>query len=154
MHEQFTHPSYDEIHEACVKVLVPQISRGAMAQTPTRILGLSRGGMIPATIVSHAFGDMPVTPVAYSAKNGQGSGKNDNLMPEVDDEVLLIVDDICDSGLTMLEVYSGYNMRGHTCLTAVLYYKEIPHGPIVPHFQWRIIPHDAPWIIFPWEAVD
>ena len=62
---------------------------------------------------------------------------------------ILIVDDIADSGHTLKEVAESYLQHGCIVTTAVLYSKE--GSAITPDIVWQSIPHDAPWIIFPWE---
>ena len=89
------------------------------------IHGLKRGGLIPAVMISHTLGLKYVdTPQHY-----------DNC---------LIVDDICDSGVT-LEKWNKY-------ITAVLHYK--PHTScVVPTIH--AFPHEGDeWIIYPWERDD
>ena len=65
----------------------------------TKIHGLSRGGLIPAVLLSHKL-SIPYT---------------DSI-----DENTLVVDDICDSGETLVNLISTINVK-----TAVLHYKPI-----------------------------
>ena len=88
--------------------------------------GLKRGGLIPAVMVSHTLGlEYVDTPHFYH-------------------ENCLIVDDICDSGVT-LEKWDDH-------ITAVLHYK--PHTSCVEptiHASKHI---GDEWIIYPWERDD
>ena len=152
------YPSYAAIHNACIEVFAPHIKECDC--NIEYVVGLTRGGLIPAAILSHLMGDIPMIPVSYSSKNGKGDDKaHNNVLPEIGKykgfgmsrSDILIVDDICDSGKTLHEVYSHYVMLGHQVFTAVLYYKEIPNGPIVPNVYWEKIPEDAGWVHFPWE---
>lgn len=143
-----THPSYDQIHEGCM----------AFAQTydaPDIILGLMRGGMPNAIILSHIYGDVEMLAVDYSSKKGKGenAGNHVNSLPDLRPEVrrVLIVDDICDSGHTMAEVVKAYESRGYEVDCYVSYLKE---GSVF----WRTdhtykIPADSDWIVFPWEDI-
>lgn len=162
-HYVLTHPSYGNIHKACKEVFIPAIDN--LEHKPDFIVGLSRGGLIPATVLSHMT-DIPLFPVKYSSKSGNGDNKNhDNELPAIapwfsKDELgepllnvptLLIMDDISDSGNTLREVSDHYRSKGHRVYTAALYYKELTNAVIVPDIIWNTIPEDFDWIIFPWE---
>ena len=89
------------------------------------IHGLSRGGLIPAVMLSHKL-DIPYI-------NHPSSFPKENV---------LIVDDIADSGLT-LDRWKNYQ-------TAVLHYK--PHtSKIVPDI-WATKHTGDEWVIYPWEC--
>lgn len=146
-----THPTYDELHLASW-TLVDRIREANL--DVDIVVGLVRGGTIPATIISHAL-DVPMTAIHYSSKDGAGDNKNHcNDLPSLPCNTnVLIVDDICDSGKTLQEVvhhYTEVTQIKHVIHTAVLYYKDLPNG-FVPDFYWHKIPEDSPWIIFPFE---
>ena len=89
------------------------------------IHGLSRGGLIPAVMLSHKL-NISYTPY-----------------PELfDPSKTLIIDDIADSGKT-LQRYKEYQ-------TAVLHYK--PHtSSFVPDI-WATKHTGDEWVIYPWES--
>ena len=91
------------------------------------IHGLSRGGLIPAVMLSHKLN------IAYTPH------------PELFAPwQVLVVDDIADSGKT-LQRYKEYQ-------TAVLHYK--PHtSSFVPDI-WATKHEGDEWIIYPWEKED
>lgn len=117
---------------------------------PMAIIGLARGGLVPAVIMSHLL-QVKMFPVSYSSKKGNGEYKEyENRLPTFPITWdLLIVDDICDTGYTMREVAHTYKESGHNVRTAVLYYKE--GSVFLPDFIWQSLPLDANWIEFPWE---
>ncbi len=90
------------------------------------IYGLSRGGLIPAVMLSH------ITGIPYS-KTPTTHGKE-----------CLIVDDICDSGKTLSEWHDHH--------TAVLYHK--PHTACTTPDIWGELYIGNSWIIYPWEKKD
>jgi len=143
------HPSYNEIHDACVE------AKEMFAHYKFEfhhIAGVSRGGMLPAVILSHLL-NLPLTPVSYSSKTGKGDDKNHvNQLPTIDAHNILIVDDICDSGNTLYELSNHYATTGSFVYTFALYYKSHKTPAIIPDFKWRTIPEDADWIIFPYET--
>ena len=155
-------PSWNSIQIACQDVFAPAIKE--LPHDIDYIVGLSRGGLIPAVILSHLT-DIPLFPVKYSSKSGNGDNKNhDNELPlppvdyvsgshePVQYPTLLVVDDISDSGLTLREVVDCYRSEGHVVYSASLYYKELSEPVITPDIIWRTIPEDGPWILFPWES--
>jgi xanthine phosphoribosyltransferase len=114
-----------------------------------RIVGISRGGLIPAVHLSHDT-DIPMTPVSYSSKEGNGDNKNhDNVLPEIEETRILLVDDIADYGHTLNELKDHYNMQGHNVQTCAVVAKD--HSVIIPDYTWKILPSESGWVIFPWE---
>lgn len=89
------------------------------------INGLARGGLIPAVMLSHRLG------IPFTNEDNDTEG------------YLLIVDDICDSGETLIP-YSNYDY----ILTATLHYKT--SACVEPDFWWRLAPENE-WIVYPWE---
>ena len=148
MSDIITHPTYDQLHEGCVVLASHITSAGEM---PDLIIGLVRGGMLPAKILSNLL-NIPMVAVHYSSASGAGDDKNHcNEIPELQAKNILIVDDICDTGHTLQEVFGELTRRKQYCRSAVLYYKE-GMGGHSPEFYWNTIPKDSPWIIFPWEV--
>ena len=84
------------------------------------IYGIPRGGLIPAVMLSHKLG------IPISKKITLTS---------------LIVDDICDSGVTLKE-WEEYT-------TAVLLFK--PHTSFVVPTLYGSTHNSDEWIVFPWE---
>lgn len=145
------YPSWHDVEKGCALLVNQTLKERTKIDL---IVGLTRGGLVPAVIMSHIL-DVPVVPVSYSSKGGRGDGAYVNELPILkrsDDTrpALLVVDDICDSGNTMLEVSHHYSTNGHFVLTASLYCKE--NSLIRPDYVWKEIPEDAPWIEFPWEC--
>jgi hypoxanthine phosphoribosyltransferase len=87
------------------------------------IFGMPRGGLIPAVMLSHKL-NIPLF------KFGM-----------VLDSKVLIIDDICDSGLTLHK----YNVP-----TATIHTKET--ASIQPTFYYEVV--DKDWIVYPWERAD
>ena len=87
------------------------------------IYGMPRGGLIPAVMLSHKL-DIPLLKVGMVLNNK-----------------VLIIDDICDSGLTLHK----YNLP-----TATIHTKET--ASVQPTFHYEMI--DKDWIVYPWERAD
>ena len=143
-----THPTYGNIETACVSVIQQLDAKGIR---PTKIVALSRGGLMLGVILSHNL-SVPMVPVQYSSKAGKGDDKNHtNQLPIIKDETILVVDDIADSGHSLQEVcefYEGFGL-GNEVFSASMYLKEgSVHTPTV---HWHDLKKDGPFIHFPWE---
>lgn len=91
------------------------------------ITGLPRGGLIPAVLVSHKLD------ITY---------KSLNLSKAITEGKYLLIDDIADSGETLVDKrYDGY-------IKATLHYKK--HSLIKPDYYAREIPNEV-WLVYPWE---
>lgn len=139
-------PSYSDIDTACYTINLNFKFQSAIQKIDC-IVGVIRGGLIPATILSHMM-DVPLAAISYSSKEGMGGGKNTNILPHLNYENILFVDDICDSGKTLKEICDHYN-KVSNCYTAVMYKKA--GSVFVPDFYRWEIPQDFPYIEFPWE---
>lgn len=147
----FVSPSYNDIHNACVDIVRDVKRTGKPVEL---VLGIARGGLMPAVILSHML-EVPMKSVSYSSKSGKGDNKNhDNVLPTLSDVkgTILVVDDICDSGQTLREIVDHFQAQGLSVLTATLFYKVHENQTFIPlDFFWRKILPDAGWITFPFE---
>ncbi len=142
------HPSWGQIDKACALLANQIIRYEGGEEPPTVVVGLARGGLVPAIIISHIL-EIPMIPVSYSSQRGNGEYKQyANVLPEIPFNNILVVDDIVDSGYTMKEIVEYYG-EDHYVRAAALYYKE--GAQIRPTFAWQTIPADSQWIVFPWE---
>jgi hypoxanthine phosphoribosyltransferase len=116
--------NWDEI-EDLVKILAEKI-KTEQPQIDS-IMGLPRGGLIPAVMLSHKL-NLPL--VSTPSKR------------------TLIVDDICDSGDTFMKLIKEYPLN----LFACLHYKSHT-SRFIPEI-WAIEHTDDRWIIYPWERHD
>jgi hypothetical protein len=116
--------------------------------SPDFVLGIARGGLVPAVRISHLLGcGFRVIQVLHYLKSRRlarprlisGSGRLSG--------GVLVVDDVADTGET-LEFAVRYARRrgGREVRTATLGYK--PHSKFVPdYFVFRT----SRWVVFPWE---
>ena len=128
---------------------------------PTMIVGIMRGGMIPAIIISHLM-NVPIMSLNWSKRDFN----NRDFGTYLDDivkvacstkERFLIVDDIVDSGVTFAELKSYANN-----FTSDLYWKKfikfssliynLDQDTTVDFYSRKISrAEESRWYNFPWE---
>jgi len=149
-------PSWSDVKTGC-GMLHSQYQSTYLGD-PDCIVGLTRGGLIPGTIVSHLF-DIPMIPVCYTSSVGNGSKTMyaDKELQPIDLEpidranlIVYIIDEICDTGNTLHEVSSYYLSLDYTVMTGVLHHKlDSVHYPT---FAWQVLTKTDPWVVYPWEV--
>jgi len=113
---------------------------------PDIILGISRGGLIPATMLSYMLKVKKLSSVQvihYDDNENELQLKITEKL-SIDSANILVVDDIVDSGKTLKLVKE--KLKSKNVKTAVIYYKI--WSTITPDFYAR---KTTNWIIFPWE---
>ena len=120
------------------------------------VVGISRGGLIPALLMSQSW-NVPLDVIvvsSYSKENKQTQlkiGKPSYLcFPDINkDSKILIVDDLVDSGKTMQTVVDLYRKKGFKNIkTAVLIYKR--SSKFDPDY-FAAGADENTWIEFPYE---
>ena len=123
---------------------------------PSLIVGISRGGLVPARIASDFFGrDIRLTIVKvefYSdiAKTQREPVISEGLRVGVEGERVLLVDDVADTGKSLALVNSLLKERGSKEVKILTLYKK-PWTIIDPDYYAR---ETEAWIIFPWEVLE
>ena len=123
------------------------------------VVGISRGGIIPALFMSHTWNiplDVIVTS-SYTKENKQSKlkiGKPSYLcfLDITKESRILIVDELVDSGKTMKAVVNLYKKKGFKNIrTGVLFYKE--NSKFDPDY-FAANEDKNTWIKFPYEKED
>jgi len=125
---------------------------------PNAIVGVGRGGLIPAVLMAYKFNVKPFfnyTIQSYTDDNLHTSGFVAFQDPGVDicnykSKNVLVVDDLSDTGDTLLHIvdllkhqYGLENIR-----VATLCIKE--DTKFIPDYYAEKFPSDC-WLVFPWE---
>jgi len=97
------------------------------------VAGIPRGGLIPAVMISHAFG---IKYISYSSAK---------MLPGDLRKKTLVVDDISDTGVTIAEADKLKFITATLCLRQ--------GTKTVPYFSGEHI-NDDRWLVFPWEKLD
>ena len=154
--------TWHDVLELCDK-LVDSINESNFK--PKHIVGLSRGGLIPATIIANQLRVREVYVHGYHSYDDQTNMRDpDNphgvmyqdvvpdLMRNCQGREVLIVDDLCDEGITMLGLLRRLEKKfadgAVKVKCAALYCKQ--HSKFQPIYTGERVGND--WLVFPWET--
>ena len=123
------------------------------------IIGVSRGGLVPATMLSYATG-IPMRTIEIKTRDKAGNQvrPTTNYSDDVSDIMyqtennILFVEDIIDSGLTLSVIDSIMKYRNTEYDYATVVYNSVLKSKS-PTFYYTMIDRDyyKDWIIFPWD---
>ena len=139
----------------------------SVTYTPDHVIGLARGGLVPATILSNNLGVRTVISHGYHSyddetqtrdyRNPHGVMYQDgiiDLRKGLTGRNILIVDDLCDYGITMAGLVDRLKSKFHHGIlevrTAVLFCKR--RSTYQPDYVGEYVDND--WISFPWEKAE
>jgi len=139
--------SFDEI-----AVMSRLMASRAKEHNFTHIIGIARGGLVPATVISYAL-DLPLITCSVSSYNGNEKNKlhiNQDLRLSqfTEDSNLLVVDDICDTGETIQWLCNRLTLASIKHKKACIFTKS-KHTEYLNYYG-SVVP-DNKWIVFPWE---
>ncbi|GAB6148404.1 hypothetical protein JCM10135_09460 [Stetteria hydrogenophila] len=146
---ELLHVSWDDIEET-VSDVARKIEESGFR--PHVIVGVMRGGVVPARLIADALGVMEIGIMEVKLYKGVGvRGSKPYLKRPLIEDVLnkdvLVVDDVSDSGLTLQLAVNVVSLHGARRIkTATLYIK--PWTKLVPDYYSR---STDKWVVFPWE---
>ena len=149
-HEKGFHVSWDQIHRDARALAWRLDGKGPDGGAWKAVVGITRGGLVPAMIVARELDIRVVDTVSVKSYNhqSQGAAAIVTKAPQADlmgdGTGILIVDDLVDSGKTLELVRSLYP-KAHF---ATVYAK--PKGkPMVDSYITEV--SQDTWIFFPWD---
>ena len=134
--------------------LSKSIARAVKKDKVTHVLGLARGGLVPATIISYK---LKVPLLSYAVSTYKDTTKTNELKVVQDvnfsslakGSKLLVVDDICDSGDTIKFIKKQIKkVDGITAIYSTLFTKKKTKR-LLNHYG--VVVSGDTWIDFPWE---
>ncbi|MGJ3626266.1 phosphoribosyltransferase [Sphingomonas sp. MMS24-JH45] len=140
---------------AMIRTLADRIA--ADPSPPTLLVGIGRGGLVPAVYLSHATG-LPMRSIDYSAQDASlAAGAIAPLVGLAQaGERLLFVDDINNSGRTILQLRALFDHEGVDA-------SAVPFATLINNSRSAARVYHAArtidratckdWFVFPWEAM-
>ena len=124
---------------------------------PTFLVGVGRGGLVPAAYLSHRTGLQMLSVDHSSGERGFGDELLDKLAAKIRAGArILIVDDINDSGTTInyLRVAIEAKVDDPDALRVAVLIHNVRSKARVDYYGSEIDRgRDKKWYVFPWEAV-
>jgi len=128
----------------------------AAGSRPEAIVGLTRGGWVPARLLGDRLGIHRLVSLRVqhwgvtAARDGQAR-LTEGLSGEVGGEAVLVVDDITDTGES-LRLASEHVRAARPRSLETAAFVHIAHAKFVPTYYAEEIPRDAwVWVVFPWN---
>lgn len=123
---------------------------------PDYIVGVKRGGLIPAIRLSHIF-NKPLIMMSCQLRDSKDKEVRLYEVEEIpNNKNILIVDDICDSGITMSQIMIQFfsNLFAPENIKTCSLIFNTSQNFIVDYYAQEIDrTKDERWIIFPWEKL-
>jgi len=119
---------------------------------PDVIVGISRGGLVPARILSDMLDNknLAILGIIFYKKVGERTESpqiTQDLTKDIKGKKVLVVDDVSDTGKSLIVAKDYITNKGASEIkVATLHYK--PHSKLKPDYYIRTT--DA-WIVYPWE---
>ena len=145
----FEIPSWDQTYSLLLE-LANAVQKSGF--NPDVIVGISRGGWIPARIISDLLENPKLANITVEFYLGVAKTKLKPVITQpisvsVENKKVLIVDDLADTGKSLRLVISHLSAKGASEIKiATIFYK--PWSSIVPHYYQK---ETQSWIVFPWD---
>lgn len=120
------------------------------------VLGIARGGLVPAVELSH-FLKKPLHILNWQTRDGTPpTSIPTDIYLAIKDSKILLVDDICDSGETLHQIFeAGLGQYIKNVDVAVIHYNEAETLFVPDYYSIKINKVENPaWIVYPWEKQD
>ena len=141
--------SWDEIYEMLVE-LGNKIKKSSFE--PDLIVGVSRGGWIPARIISDLLENPELANIKVEFYQGIAETKLEPVITQpisvaIEGKEVLVLDDITDTGKSLHLIKTKLVAEGVADIKiATIYFK--PWSIIVPDYYIHVT---KDWVVFPWE---
>lgn len=147
---EFEVPSWEKIHTMLLH-LAQRIRKSGFE--PDVIVGVCRGGWLPARVLSDLLGNPQIASVKTEFYLGVAERKNkpritQHVSVSVLGKKVLVVDDVIDTGQSLRLVKSHVRKLGATEVRVVTLYHK-PWSKTTPDYYQK---RTSKWIVFPWET--
>ena len=130
----------------CMNKLIREIN--LYGSKPDMIIGIQRGGLIPAVHLSHYY-DIPLQTMTVSFRD-QSNVVGFDVLAKVDPNIkTLIIDDINDSGKTFNYIKERNKNNKNIVYCSLV--DNLNSDFQVNYFGIEIDKKEEQWVVFPWE---
>lgn len=134
--------SYDQVIECC-NILAEKLKN----VKPDLIVGIARGGLVPAVHLSH-FLNAPLKTILWQTRDGGATEYNTAIAESIRlGKTVVFVDDINDTGTTFTKLKEWYGDALYVAL------QERPESSFVCDYIGEKLT-DPSWVVYPWETSD
>ncbi|MBK5134002.1 phosphoribosyltransferase [Candidatus Bathyarchaeota archaeon] len=146
---KFEIPSWNQIH----KMLINQKEKIRSDNfIPDTIIAITRGGWIPARLLSDLLEVHDLTTIRVEFYLGPSKTREkpiltQKLSKQIAAKKILLVDDVADSGKS-LQIAKNHILQKHPTVVKIATLYKKPQSKIEPNYYEKIAKH---WIIFPWD---
>ena len=127
----------------CLNKIIREINLHSFK--PEVVVGVQRGGLIPAVQLSHYY-EVPLQTISVSFRDQSNVVGLDVLAKMDPTKKTLVIDDINDSGQTLIEFTANIQHEKYATLT--MFTKRSSDYTVDFYAQEA---EDHKWIVFPWE---
>lgn len=134
--------SYDDVQSMC-QYLEDEVARFK----PDVIVGIVRGGLLPALHFSHAL-DRPLITIQWQTRDGAVKQLDNALVDMIKSgRHVVFVDDINDSGTTFAQIAENYGRPSNVRFVSLIEKVSSEY----PSDNSALKIDDERWIVYPWE---
>ena len=144
--------SWQDIETMCTSIVKQMYADN---YKPDYIVGLTRGGNIPATIISNML-DIPCEAMKVSFRNDDRVDKDHWLSAFAMEKKILIVDDINDTGTTFQWIWNDWELENivHGVKFATLTENLASEFENVSYHVHEVNKAEEDvWLVYPWENI-
>lgn len=131
--------------------MIKSLAKKLAGIRPDLIVGITRGGLVPAVHLSHALG-VPMDTIYWSTRDSSQAEVNATIIDMINEgKTVVFVDDINDTGTTFEQIANVYD-PGHAGMEQVYFLALVERAS--SNFSsdgvcLRV--DDERWIVWPWE---
>ncbi len=117
------------------------------------IVGIARGGMIPAVILSHLLKIKEFSVVSYTYYEEYSRKTKlislSDIPKNLTGKKILLVDEVVDSGETMKKAIEDLEKRKNKVISVAIHYKSRLKPKVKP--DYFVSDPGVAWVVYPWE---
>jgi len=117
------------------------------------VVGIARGGVIPAAILAFLLKSKKLYAIGYSYYEGKKRNKKlvsvYSVPKELQGKKILLVDEVVDSGETMKKAIEDLEKRKNKVISVAIHYKSRLKPKVKP--DYFVSDPGAAWVVYPWE---